>query len=197
MKNTRGFTLIELIIAVALLLVVLIPVYNIFFFGLFAYETISEDSLSAMEIQPAILYIERDIRQARKPNDESDSINYVDTDEIMVYTDVDKDGRPEEIRYIVSDGALIRSYRKSGDDEYPYSFTGSFTNEKTLIRNIVNSDIFSEPEAVVEEDPNNPYRPSDYRRKIKIVIEIENPNARGGNLEIEKYLMSRSRVEAD
>ncbi|ABR49605.1 hypothetical protein Amet_3477 [Alkaliphilus metalliredigens QYMF] len=194
-RKKSGFTLIELILVIALLLIVLMAVYNILFLGLFAYEKISEDSLVAMEIQLVIAQIERDVRQARKPNDDQDPVVRINSQELIIYTDITQDGKPEQIRYLVDGGVFKRSYRSSSNAEYPYTYSGSYGNERRLIINISNNDIFSEPEEVTI--PEHTYSPPDYRRKLSLKIVIDSLDIRGGSLEIEKFLMSRSRVEAD
>ncbi|AKL95275.1 prepilin-type N-terminal cleavage/methylation domain-containing protein [Clostridium aceticum] len=210
-QKIAGFTLLEVILATALITVILVAAYNMLFFGIFTYESVSESSLVSVEIQPVIAQIERDVRQARKPNDTQNSVVRIDGHELIVHTDITGDGKPEQIRYKIESGELKRSYRLPQGSQYPYSYSGNYSNEKVLIRNIINNDVFPMP---YDPDPFNPaihdkerkekvtepehdYSPPDHRRKLNIRFVIDDSTVRGGNLEIQKFLMSRSRVEAD
>ena len=195
MDKARGFTLVELVVSLSLITIVMLVISNILFHGVVSYDFISENSLVIQEIQPTLVHLDKDIRQARKPNVATDSILRIAPGEIRVFCDITKDGKPEEIKYELKNKQLLRSYRVSSSNKYPYVYSGSFINSTILIQNISNQDIFGLPEKVTEN--SNPYAPPDYRRKILIKLEIENPNSRGGDIKLEKYLMSRSRVEAD
>ncbi|AOY77047.1 PulJ/GspJ family protein [Clostridium formicaceticum] len=210
-QTVSGFTLVEVILASALTVIVLTVVYNMLFFGMFTYEGVRESSLVSIEIQPVIAQVERDVRQARKPNDTQNSVVRINGHELIVHTDITGDGKPEQIRYKIESGELKRSYRIPQGSQYPYTYSGNYNNEKVLIRNIINSDVFPMP---YDPDPFNPaihdkerkekvtepeheYSPPDHRRKLNIRLVIDDPTVRGGNIEIHKFLMSRSRVEAD
>lgn len=193
---SSGFTLIELIIVVALMLIILIAVYNFFFVSKKSYDSLKEQSLVNMEMQGVISILDQEIKQAKKATKDENAIVQLSSGRgVIIYTDLNDDGRPEKIRYRVKNKKLYKSYANIRNNKYPYEYR-NFGKEKVILENIKNDDIFTEISLV--ESNNTMYNAQkDYRCKIKIHFVLENPNESKEKLEIDSYLLTKSRVEAD
>lgn len=192
LSQSKGFTLIEVILVVAMLVMILMAVYNLLFFGGLSYHNIKEQSLITLELNPVIYGLESEIKKARKANHDDHALSTTSTKELFVYSDTTGNGKPEKIRYRVINGHLKRSYAVSSDQQFPYSYDdNSFGEEVIVMKGIVNEHIFTDLVHV------NPANEKDYRKKLKIHFVIETKKGTGGHMEIESYLMTRSRVEAD
>lgn len=82
--------------------------------------------------------------------------------------------------------------KEATNKKYPYEFEGSFKNERVVLSNIKNENIFGEIEDV--KDKKNIQEGEDYREKLKLNIEIftgENSTP----IKINTYLVSKSRAK--
>ncbi|HWR61306.1 MAG TPA: hypothetical protein VN580_06810, partial [Clostridia bacterium] len=134
--------------------------------------------------------------QAKKAEEKKDVLHRISSTEIYIYTDVDNaDGRniPEIVRYRLVSGNLQRDVKSPGDTEYPYTYTSAFGTAEIVLRNITNTDIFSEQEPIRIVEEGSQESP-DYRRKLRMRLVIEGePN----DIEVQGYLVSKSRTEAE
>lgn len=128
-KNSRGFSLIELIIVLFLLSIVIAGVYQLFFFSQSSWTRSAAESRAIQDARNVLMQMDREIRQARSPNEGTPPVVFVASDEIRVYSDVRGDGRPEMISYHCpgSQGQeeprpLQRSVVDPDGDEYPYTY---------------------------------------------------------------------------
>lgn len=101
-KLNRGFTLVELIIVLSLLLVILAAVFNFFDFTQRVYVKTETQNILQDEVNKVIKYLSDDIRSAAKPDDS--------TKPILVF----KDGSPAEAGnridiYDYKDGAFYKT----------------------------------------------------------------------------------------
>ncbi|SDY88438.1 PulJ/GspJ family protein [Tindallia californiensis] len=202
-EYSQGFTLLEVIIVVGLMLVVITASYNLLFHGIFATQSIQEQALLSMEVQPFYYQLEKEIKQARKSEENQpvvrgESPEGVGYATLIFYSDITGDGKPENIKYALENNNLVKSYRVRNSkgtefDEYPYEYSGNYGNERTVLRNITNGSIFRNIERV-NQDPNND---TDHRKSFEVHIEIEGVQDKSQKMYFEGYLMTRSRVEAD
>ena len=111
----RGFTLVELLLALALLGLVLAGIYNFFFFTNRAYTQAEGQSISVQEANLFLLNIEKDIRSASQPNDLTTAIRVLNSSghqarkgqRLDIYRYNDQNDQYERIAYR-SDGNVLR-----------------------------------------------------------------------------------------
>ena len=118
-KLNRGFTLVELIIVLSLLLVILVAVFNFFDFTQKVYVKTETQNILQDEVNKVIKYLSDDIRSAAKPDDSIKSI--------LVY----KDGTSAEA------GNRIDIYDYKDSVFYKTSY---IYDDNTLKRGVVNKD---------------------------------------------------------
>jgi prepilin-type N-terminal cleavage/methylation domain-containing protein len=194
--NNKGFTLVELVIAVPLLAMVLLMGYNMLFLAQRSFASVNRTFDVSEELRMFQINIYNEANQAKKAEKTKDVLHRISPTEIYIYTDVDNtDGRniPEIVRYRLVSGNLWRDVKSPAGTEYPYTYTSAFGAAETVLRNITNTDIFSEQEPIriVEEDSQES---PDYRRKLRMRLVIEGePN----DIEVQGYLVSKSRTEAE
>lgn len=112
-KLNRGFTLVELIIVLTLLLVVLAAVFDFFDFTQKVYVKTETQNILQDEVNKVIKYLSDDIRSAAKPDDSTKPILvFKDGSSADAGNQIDiydyKDGTFYKTSYIFEDNALKR-----------------------------------------------------------------------------------------
>jgi prepilin-type N-terminal cleavage/methylation domain-containing protein len=194
--NRQGFTLVELVISVPLIAMVILLGYNMFFLAQNSLSYVSRTVDVTEELRFFQKNIYSEANRAKKAEEEKDALHRISSTEIYIYTDVDdEDGRniPELVRYRLVSGNLQRDVKKPQGTEYPYTYTSDFGTAETVLRNISNTDIFSEQEPIRIVSADSQESP-DYRRKLRMRLVIEGePN----DIEVQGYLISKSRTESE
>lgn len=192
-KNKKGFTLVELVIVVPSITIIFILAYSMLFLTQKSFNNVNASFDMAEEIRIFQINIQKEANQAKKAEETKDVINRVSQGELHIYTDIDNDEIPEIVRYRLDNKKLIRDvkYKKTAITEYPYAYNGSFKNEKVVVNNVINTDIFGEVEKVREAKEGEG---ADYRRKVKMKLKIQNNS---NIVEINTYLITKSRAEAE
>lgn len=95
-KNQRGFTLLELIMALGILSMVLISVFSFYGTGIKAHRRLNNQFHVQQNIRQAILWLSTSIKQAR-------FADIISKEEIQITT-----GNGEIIRFYLRDGVLYR-----------------------------------------------------------------------------------------
>lgn len=139
----RGFALVELLVAMALMLVVLAAIYGVWFGLQRTYSFTNEDLLAQEQARTALGEMVELIRTARQPDaPPSEDLNLVivhaDSNSLVLWTDVDRDPQHdlELVRFRVdpSTRTLYRDDSQTGD----ITFSGASTVR--LVANWVSND---------------------------------------------------------
>jgi len=110
--NSRGITLLELIIAVSLLTIVLSSAYFLLSFCQKALSQTEAQFDAGQDARIAIMEIEQDIRKAQAVKIDTTRYKAVDVDlggmQINIYTDVGNDGSIQLVQYKLDGEKLVR-----------------------------------------------------------------------------------------
>ena len=185
-NNEKGFTLIELMIALAILGMTIGAIYNFLSFTQKSYAYADAQSEVSQEATLFFSQIEKDIRNASEPNKTSKAINIDDGQQIDIYQ--------------LDNGQYYRiSYRRSPDNgmilERGFVSTdaqdtdlnpdyGTITNWKTVVANLMpgNAVIFSE---------RNPDDSVSSRRLIDVTLSLKHPQMMSA-MNMQTSVLSRS-----
>jgi prepilin-type N-terminal cleavage/methylation domain-containing protein len=132
----RGFTLAEVITAVAILSLIMVAV-SAFQYNVLSYNRIAEVSLTnAQEAQALIKTISKELRATQQSANGAYPIAVAATSTITFFSDTDKDGTEEQVRYYLASSTLYRGIIKPTGS--PLSYTGS-ESRKILATGLRNS----------------------------------------------------------
>ena len=105
MKNfKKGFTLIESLVTIAIFILVLGGLFELVLGGYKAYHYTFQQAQAVSESRNGIEIMIKEIREARPGDDGSYIIEKADDYEFIFYSDIDKDGDTERVRYF-NDGS--------------------------------------------------------------------------------------------
>lgn len=197
LKNQYGFTLLELIIVVPLIGIILLIAYNMLFLTTKSFNSVNDSFDISEDLRIFLINIQREANQAKKSEENLDALHRVSQSELYIYTDIDDDFIPELVRYRLVGNEIRKDIKKTSNSKYPFEFTNSFINERVVLSNVANTEIFSNVEKLKEpatEHEITQQEGKDYRRKVKMKLEI---SKREGNksIVIETYLVTKSRTE--
>lgn len=186
-QQDYGYTLLELMIVLGFISVFFLIAYQLFFFSYRSFQKSSNQAWLIGEVKGPISQLELEVKKARKAKKTEDAISWKSEKEIVIYSDITGDQKPEKIRYRVHQGVLKKSISFPITESYPYDY-GSFSREKELFSGIMNENVFTDFKKV------NPNDTKDERRKIKITFVLQEEEEK---MEIISYVMSKSRETAD
>lgn len=169
-NNQKGFTLVELIVVLALMGLVIGTIYSFFGFSHNTYANAEAQSIVSQEATLFFTQIEKDIRNASEPNDTSKAIHIVNEEQINIYQyDGDKYHLISYRRNPENNRLLERGYATSdGQVSGLNPSYGSIDNWKTVIANLVpgTAEIFSD---------RNPDDTLSVRRLIDVNLSLQHP----------------------
>lgn len=207
MKLRKGVTLIELMIALPLISIILIITYNMLFLSSKSFRYTNDTFMVGEDIRTFTTHIQKEARQAKKATNEKDGADQIaglhkplgtGDKELYIYTDLDDDGKPELIRYRLLNNQIMRAVEttKKGNAEpkFPYQYEEAFKDEKVVLSNIINDDIFGAVEEVGQHEHFND--PKDHRRKVRMKIEVSTGEGNSPII-IHTVLTNKSRNEFD
>jgi len=132
-KNNNGFTLVELIIAVALLTGVLATIYYFFSVSMHSYNYVQVHYTAELEARKVVRSMAEDIRKANGASSAGiahPAVEVIDGGmRLNIYTDIDGDGVMELVIYKIENNQL-----KYGNAE----LGSSPTSWKVLADNVIN-----------------------------------------------------------
>jgi prepilin-type N-terminal cleavage/methylation domain-containing protein len=117
-----GFSLLELMIAVAILPIVLGAAYLVFMTMSGNYSSISAQSEATSEAQRAMDTMVREIRQAQETTVGGGALEVATPTKCSFYADMDRDGLPERISYYVDGTDLFRAVGMPTNQVSPYGY---------------------------------------------------------------------------
>ncbi len=120
-NNTKGLTLIEILLALSIMVVLIIAWQS---FILRSYRGISfgREQLSAIRsAQKGITIMTREIREASTAEDGSYPLEKADDNEIIFYSDIDEDQYVERVRYFVENNTLKKGTVEPSGSPFTYN----------------------------------------------------------------------------
>lgn len=192
-KFRKGITLIELLIVLPMISIILIVAYNMLFLANRSFKYVNQTFNINENIRSFVNSIQKEANEGKKSNEntvlyKTDDMN---SEELYIYTDIDDDGVPELIRYRLVGNKIIKDMKKATNIKYPLEYKGDFYNEKIVLTNVINKDIFGDIERVEEHDKYQDE--NDHRRKIKMKIKISN-GKNSNPIIIDTFLVTKSRT---
>jgi prepilin-type N-terminal cleavage/methylation domain-containing protein len=131
-----GFTLAEVVTAVAILAIIMIAV-STFQYNVLNYNRTAADSLTnAQEAQALIKTMAKELRAMQQSANGSYPIASAGTSTVTFFSDVDADGNEEQVRYYMTGTTIYRGIIKPTGS--PLAYTGAETT-KTLATGMRNS----------------------------------------------------------
>ncbi len=203
MKQRKGFTLLELLVTVPLISIILIITYNMLFLSIKSFRYTNDMFEKSEDIRIFTSNIQQEARQAKKATDEKDGGNQIaglhkpsgsGSKELYIYTDLNGDKKPELIRYQVANNQMIRGVETALTDKFPYTYKKEFKDEKVVLKNVINQDVFGNLEAVVTNEGMTDE--NDYRRRVTVKIEISTGDG-NSPMRIHTILANKSRNQFD
>jgi len=110
-KKKNGFTLVETLVVIVIFSLILIALSNGIFSLFKDYRYNSQQAHAIEEAERGISTMVREIREISQGDDGSYPIEEADDNEIIFYSDIDKDGQVERVRYFLG-GTEIKSKTK-------------------------------------------------------------------------------------
>lgn len=190
-KKQKGFTLIELLLVIPLVAIIFLISYNILFISSKSINYVNNSFNTSEDIRFFINNIQKEANQAKKALEDEGPLYKNSKNELYIYTDENGE-KPELIRYRLKDEKILRDVKKATNDNYPYKFERNFKDEKIVLTNVKNTNIFGEVENI--RDRKKPQEGEDYRQKLKLNIEIYT-GENSTNMKISTYLISKSRAK--
>jgi len=145
-NNKKGFTIVELLVALALLAIILSGVYTLYFYIQSSFNRTDSQSRINQDMNLIFMQMERDIRSASKPHPDIDSVVIRSRQEIHIFTYDDDMAKYLEIVYRLDPSdltALQRGWAACADAKPPapaaskaYGY-GEITNWETLMKGII------------------------------------------------------------
>ncbi|HEY5484531.1 MAG TPA: prepilin-type N-terminal cleavage/methylation domain-containing protein [Propionibacteriaceae bacterium] len=123
-----GFSLMELMLAVAILPIILGAAYQVFITLSGNYSTISAQSEATSEAQRAMDIMVREMRQAQEIEVGKGVFETATSSRAAFYADIDRDGTPERITYYVDGADLYRAQAEPAQLVAPYGFVDGPTS---------------------------------------------------------------------
>lgn len=133
---TKGFTLLEVVVAtfIAISLMSVVTIMIVYFsrnysFSLEQYEAIQS-------AQPTLTQIIREIREARSADNGAWPLEKTTDNELIFFSDVTGDSRTDRVRYLLSNGQLIRGVIEP--TAVPVGYPAGNESIATIISNVNN-----------------------------------------------------------
>ncbi len=164
---TRGFTLVELLIVLALLGIVLAGLYNLLFFAQSGFTRASASTRINQDARLAIVSISNDLRNARPYAEGEDAVTVTNSNQIdITIFDVDANSY-RVIRYRLENGELERGVANFNDGNYE---DGDFVYAPNpIVSNVQNNEIFSVEKVTTRTPP---------RLNVRVDLRIDDPLSR-------------------
>ncbi|MFH0818701.1 MAG: prepilin-type N-terminal cleavage/methylation domain-containing protein [Patescibacteria group bacterium] len=136
-NKTRGFTLIEVTLAVALTSILAVIFYQFFNQSLLMQSFISEQNQAVSEAQKGVDLFIKELREAAISDTGAFPTELADEQEIIFYSDIDADSYTEKVHYFIEDSSLKKGVTEPSGT--PLSYSGD-ENISVISANVVNQD---------------------------------------------------------
>lgn len=169
LRGEHGLSLVELMVVLVLVVVVLGPVYQYFYYGYTGWDRAAAEARVIQEARLLIIQMSEEVRTARVATDGGTAVEVPSGAELNIYTDVTGDGRPELVSYRLNGNVLERGVAPPDGDAFPYTYAGPAVWETVLPR-VDNGEIFSIPD--LDGDPDTP----NSREVLTIKLIVNDPD---------------------
>lgn len=184
-KDQKGFTLVELMVVLSILVLALAAVYQFFFFTHTSYARADARSAIIQETDLFLLQLERDIRSASEPNSNTKSVNILNEGTgIDIYSN--KDSQYFRTSYRINGTDLQRGFISTTDANQNNSANpqyGTITNWQPIVSNLMQGD------TTIFDDSRNADISS--RRLVDINVYVQRPEMEN-SIHVQTALMSRN-----
>jgi len=189
--SERGLSLVELMVALALIVVVLGPVYQYFHYGYSGWNRASAEARVIQDARLLLIQVSEEVRTARVAIDGGTALEVQSATELNVYTDVAGDEKPEKVCYRLNGTVLERAVVEPEGDAFPYTY-GNPVDWETVLRRVNNTEIFSTPD--LDGDPVTP----NSREAVHVELSVDDLDTPLTEpLSVRATLTVRSRGEAE
>lgn len=197
-KSRKGITLVELILVLPLISIILITAYNVLFLSYGTFNHINDSFNFSEDFRIFQNNIQKESNQAKKSVEDMEVFHRIDEKELYIYTTQAKESIESQIivRYRLMDETLVRDEKQAENTSYPYDFSKQpWKNEKVVLKNIKNTDIFGEVERITEDKSNHLINEKDHRRRVFLKLIME--KGKSDDLRLDVVIISKSRTEAE
>jgi prepilin-type N-terminal cleavage/methylation domain-containing protein len=133
--KTKGVTLVEMMVSIAIISLITIAIGN-FSGDIFSYNKTVSYSLSAQQDARQVLRVfSAELRSASPSANGSYALEEVGVNAIKFYSDVDKDGAVEQVRYYLSGSSLMKDVKEPSGN--PATYNGAAVTT-TLVKYLAN-----------------------------------------------------------
>ena len=144
-KDESGMlSIVELMYVVLIFALVLVPIYNLLYFGEKNWAKTQKDTDARENARFAADRLVRETREAQTPSDSEYGVYMADDLEFQFYADINSQVGPERIHYYISSNQLVKGTLNPSTAEEPWEYSGTEQTEVIAeqIRNTDASPIF-------------------------------------------------------
>ncbi len=135
-KFLQAMTFLEVIIAIGIFSALMLGIAMLVAKSWSGYHQIMDTGSSSLNIKQGIDQVVDTIRKARNSDNGYYPIKSVGSSDLVIFSDVDKDGITERVHYYINGGNLIMGVTKPTGS--PPSYPDGDNTTKTLVGNILN-----------------------------------------------------------
>ncbi|EKE18966.1 MAG: hypothetical protein ACD_9C00183G0003 [uncultured bacterium] len=200
----KGFTLIETLVAIGLFILGIQATVMVFSKTMKNKAYSLEMGKSSFVVSRSMGDLTQYMRRARQSDDGSYPIVSANDNDLVLYSDYDKDGKTERLHIYLTDGRVYMGIRRPSES-FPPSYASGDETTIELARQIVNTatdPMFSYynkdyPEDVINNPVDTPADTSEIRL-IKIFLKINiDPNRAPDNIQQETFVELRNLNDYD
>jgi prepilin-type N-terminal cleavage/methylation domain-containing protein len=169
-NSNKGFSLVELMVVVALMLVVGLAISNLFLNTQKTFKHTNSRIKARQEASFALRTMEKELRQIAQASDDFEAIEIADKNQLLFFADIDNDEKPEKITYALNGQNIVKTVVQTSNEAAPWEFLGAQTSSNLTIysKNTALKPIFTYYSAMDEALSALPLSKVD-RENIKIV----------------------------
>jgi prepilin-type N-terminal cleavage/methylation domain-containing protein len=141
MKNTKGMTLVEMIIAIAILLIGMEGFALLFLRSWQSNAFILEEGLASAAASRAVSRVVGELRRVRQADNGDFAVEAGDDYDLTVYIDIDNDNESERVHYYLDDAndEFKRGVTEPNHGSYPPTYPSGDQATTTLVEYAVNT----------------------------------------------------------
>lgn len=136
MRTTRGFTLLETLVIVAILPLIMIAIVDSVRFFYRANTSSIEQSFQIASARRGVEFLIKDIREASNADDGSHPIQNIGSTTLTFFSDTDKDASVERIHYELNETILTRHVLNATGTPPEYVGAGATSTVSDYVRNL-------------------------------------------------------------
>ena len=193
-STKKGMSFVEMIIAIAIFSLLMVGISMFFAKSWKNYNYVMDTSSSSISAKQTIDNMVNIIRKARNADNGNYPIKSADDNDLIIYSDYDKDGITEKLHYYLNEENLMLGISKPSG--MPLVYPSGDSNVVTIVENVING---SQPIFQYYDGSNNiignPSISIAGIRMIKISLTIKSKTA--NNLNIESFASIRNLNEHD